>query len=122
MASAKQLQLPEYAYSLQFATKTNRPDKVSPQHQVSVRSNYDLSEKLQLNLWLRYVSSVDFYRIPGYVTMDAKLAHRPLKNVELFVVGQNLFSQNHREFSADFLPSFPVYIPRGVYAGAEWRF
>lgn len=101
---------------------TGSADKVSPQHQVSVRSNYDLSEKLQFNLWLRYVSSVDFYRIPSYLTMDAKLVHRPLKNVELFVVGQNLFSQNHREFSADFLPSFPVYIPRGVYAGAEWRF
>ncbi|MBS0300391.1 MAG: TonB-dependent receptor [Proteobacteria bacterium] len=106
----------------QIDPTTGSADKVSPHHQVSVRSNYDFSEKSQLNLWLRYVSSVDFYGIPGYVTMDAKLVHRPVKNVELFVVGQNLFSQNHREFVADFLPSLPTTIPRGVYAGAEWRF
>lgn len=106
----------------QIDPTTGSADKVSPQHQVSVRSNYDLSEKSQFNLWLRYVSAVDFYRIPGYVTMDAKLVHRPLKNVELFVVGQNLLSQNHREFVADFLPSLPTTIPRGVYAGVEWRF
>ena len=106
----------------QIDPATGSADKVSPQHHVSVRSHYDFSEKLQLNLWLRYVSGVDFYRIPGYVTMDAKLVHRPLKNVELFVTGQNLFSQNHRESVSDFLPSLPVTIPRGVYAGAEWRF
>ncbi|MBX9916336.1 MAG: TonB-dependent receptor [Nitrosomonas sp.] len=106
----------------QLDPTTGSANKVSPHHQISLRSNYDFSEKLQLNLWLRYVSSVDFYRIPGYVTMDAKLVHRPVKNVELFVVGQNLFSQNHREFVGDFIPSLPVTIPRGVYAGAEWRF
>ncbi len=101
---------------------TGSADKVSPRHQVSVRSHYDFSEKLQINLWLRYTSSVDFYRIPGYVTMDAKVVHRPTKNVELFVAGQNLFSQNHREFVSDFIPSLPAALPRGVYAGVEWRF
>lgn len=42
--------------------------------------------------------------------------------MELFLVGQNLLSQNHREFVTDFIPSLPTHIPRGVYAGAEWRF
>lgn len=106
----------------QFDPTTGSADTVSPQHQVSARSNYDFSDRLQLNLWLRYVSSVDFYHLPGYTTMDAKAVYRPRKNVELFVVGQNLFSQNHREFVSDFIPSFPAYIPRGVYAGVEWRF
>ncbi|WP_240143521.1 TonB-dependent receptor [Nitrosomonas sp. JL21] len=96
--------------------------KITPQHQISMRSNYDLSERLQFNLWLRYVSSVDLYRIPGYVTMDAKLIFKPTKNTELFLVGQNLFSQNHHEFVSDFIPTVQAYIPRGIYAGAQWRF
>ncbi len=96
--------------------------KANPQHLLSVRSNYDLSEKLQFNLWLRYTSGVSIYNIPGYATMDAKLVYRPTKNTELFVVGQNLFSQNHREYVSDFIPLVPVVIPRGVYAGAQWRF
>ncbi len=101
---------------------TGSADKVSPQHQVSFRSNYDFSEKIQLNLWLRYVSSIDLYNIPSYVTMDTKLAFRPTKNVELFLVGQNLLSENHREIVSDFIPSVPTTIPRGIYVGAAWRF
>jgi len=101
---------------------TGSANKVSPQHQVSLRSNYDVSERMQFNLWLRYVSKVDFYHIPDYITMDTRLSFKPVKNFELFLVGQNLLSQNHKEFASDFIPSFPTTIPRGVYAGAEWRF
>ncbi len=106
----------------QLDPTTGSADKVSPQHQVSLRSNYDLSERIQLNLLLRYVSSVDLYNIPGYVTMDTKLAFKPIKNVELFLVGQNLFSKNHREINSDFIPSLPANIPRGIYAGVNWHY
>ena len=54
--------------------------------------------------------------------MDAKLAWKPVRNVEFFLVGQNLFSQNHRESQSDFIPSLPTRIPRGIYAGATLRF
>ncbi len=106
----------------QIDATTGSADKVSPQHQVSFRSNYDLSERVQINLWLRYVSSVDLYNIPSYVTMDTKLVFRPTKNVELFLVGQNLLSENHREIVSDFVSSVPTNIPRGIYVGAAWRF
>ncbi len=101
---------------------TGGADKISPQHRLSLRSNYDFSEKLQLNLWLRYVDAIPFYNISDYVTMDAKLLYKPLKNTEIFIVGQNLFSQNHREFVADTIPTIAAMIPRGVYAGVQWRF
>ncbi|HNP27303.1 MAG TPA: TonB-dependent receptor, partial [Nitrosomonas sp.] len=106
----------------QFDPTTGSADKVSPQHQLSLRSNYDISEKLQINLWLRYTSKLAFYDIPDHVTMDAKLAFKPVKNVELFLVGQNLFSEHHREFVSDIIPSMPARIPRGIYVGAQWRF
>lgn len=106
----------------QIDPTTGSADKVSPQHQVSLRSHYDFSDKIQFNLWLRYVSKVAFYNIPDYITMDTKLVYKPRKNVELFLVGQNLLSQNHREFVSDFIPSLATHIPRGVYAGVEWRF
>ncbi|MCP5245622.1 MAG: TonB-dependent receptor [Burkholderiales bacterium] len=106
----------------QLDPTTGSAAKVNPQHQVSLRSNYDLSDKIQFNLWLRYVSSVDFFNIPSYVTMDAKLAFKPVRNVELFLVGQNLLKQNHNESVSAFIPLVPSSIPRGIYVGAEWRF
>lgn len=110
------------ALSKQFDATTGGADKANPHHQLSFRSNYDISDKIQLNLWLRYVSGIAFYNIPSYVTMDTKLAYRPVKNVELFLVGQNLLTQNHREYVSDFIPTTPSRIPRGIYVGAQWRF
>ena len=106
----------------QLDPSTGGASKVNPQHQLSVRSNYDLFEKLQLNLWLRYTSKIAFYDIPSNITMDAKLAFKPVKDIELFLVGQNLFSESHRELASDFMPSAPALIPRGIYVGAQWRF
>ncbi len=106
----------------QFDGSTAGADKSTPQHQVSFRSNYDFSDRLQLNLWLRYNSRMPLYNLPDFITMDGKLAYKPYKNTELFVVGQNLFSQLHQESVGDFLPSIPVLIPRGVYGGVQWRF
>jgi len=101
---------------------TGGADKANPQHQFSFRSNYDVTDKLQLNLWLRYTSGIPLYNIPGYVTMDSKLVYRPVKNIDLFIVGQNLFSKNHQETLSDFIFSQPAYIPRGVYGGIRWQF
>lgn len=105
-----------------FDPTTGGAAKTNPQHQVSLRSNYDISDRLQLNLWLRYTSAIGFYNIPGYVTMDTKLAFKPVKDVELFLVGQNLFSEYHREFVSDTIPWVPAAIARGIYAGARWQF
>jgi len=106
----------------QLDSTSGGADKANPHQQFSLRSNYDFSERLQLNLWLRYVSGLTFYHIPNYVTMDAKLAWKPINNTEVFVVGQNLLSQHHQESQSDFIPSIPTRIPRGIYAGIEWRF
>ena len=92
----------------------------NPHHQLSFRSNYDLSDKVEFNLWLRYVSNLPFYNIKDYVTMDARFAWKPVQNVELYLVGQNLLTQNHRESQSDFIPSLPTRIPRGIYVGATY--
>ncbi|MDH5480054.1 MAG: TonB-dependent receptor [Nitrosomonas sp.] len=108
--------------SQQFDATTGGADRANPHHQLSLRSNYDVSEKVQLNLWLRYVSRIAFYNIPSYVTMDTNITWKPIQNIELFLVGQNLFAQHHREYVSDFIPTTPVRIPRGVYMGARWKF
>ncbi|MDR4513188.1 MAG: TonB-dependent receptor [Nitrosomonas sp.] len=94
----------------------------NPRHQLSLRSNYDLTERLQFNLWLRYVDKLAFYNISDYVTMDAKMSWKPVRNIEFFLVGQNLFSEHHRESQSDFIDTVPARIPRGIYTGARLDF
>jgi len=109
-------------FSKTFDAATGGADKANARHLLSFRSNYDITDKLELNLWLRYTSKIAFFNIPDFVTMDAKLVWKPVRNLDLFVVGQNLFSHQHREFVADSLSAIPAMVPRGVYAGAQLRF
>lgn len=107
---------------VEIDASTGGAGKANPHHQMSLRSNYDLSDRLQFNLWLRYVDELPFYAISDYVTMDAKMSWRPVRNIEFFLVGQNLFSQNHRESQSDFINTVASRIPRGIYTGVRWDF
>jgi len=101
---------------------TGGANGANPHHQFSLRSNYDLTERLQFNLWLRYVDRLSFYNISDYITMDVKISWKPVKDIEFFLVGQNLFEENHRESQSDFIDTIPARIPRGIYTGIRWDF
>ncbi len=90
-----------------------------PTQQVMLRSSHDLTEKATLDLQLRYVDQSP--SVPSYVTADFRLAYRPRPDLELSVVGQNLFDSQHPEISDQ--PLTPSYeVPRGFYGKITWNF
>jgi iron complex outermembrane receptor protein len=91
----------------------------SPQHQVSVQSAFDLSKRLQLDLDYRFVSALPGLMVPAYSTGDTRLGWRFSRQVELSLVGQNLFQPWHLEYG-DSEPGPPVGIRRSVYARLTW--
>lgn len=96
-----------------------------PQHQFSLRSGFDLSRQLTLNLWLRgtdRLASIDGVSIPGYVTMDARLAWKPVKNLELALVGRNLFENHHAEFIPEYINTQSSEVVRSVYGKLTWQY
>lgn len=56
-----------------------------------------------------------------YVTLDIRLAWRPLQALEFALVGQNLLDRRHGEFEQEIFP-FLTEIERGVYGVVNWRF
>jgi outer membrane receptor protein involved in Fe transport len=60
----------------------------------------ELPGNLGLDVGVRYVSSLPAPSVPGYIGLDVRLQWRPIKNVELAVVGQNLVDRRHPEFGA----------------------
>jgi iron complex outermembrane recepter protein len=87
----------------------------SPHNQISLRSIMDLKKNFELDLWGRYVDSLTAQNVDSYITMDARLAWRPSKTLEVAVVGQNLFDESHPEFEPQFLQTIPTEVERGVY-------
>jgi iron complex outermembrane receptor protein len=94
----------------------------SPQHQISVRSLMRLPGNLELDLWGRYTDRLPAIAIPGYFNLDVRLGWKPVKNVEISVVGQNLLDTRHPEFSSTTVPLNGSEIQRGAYVKVVWRY
>lgn len=94
----------------------------SPRHQGSLRSSMDLGRGVELDLWIRYVDRLHFFAIDRYVTVDARLAWKPVRNLELSLVGRNLADSHHPEFNSLILPTAPTEVERSYYGKVTWRF
>ncbi len=73
-----------------------------PRFLVALRSAFDITPEVELDVWFRYTDSasgiVAAQAIPSYVTLDARLAWKPHKNVELAFIANNLNDAQHPEF------------------------
>jgi iron complex outermembrane recepter protein len=98
----------------------------SPHHQAEVQSLFNLPKRLEFDATYRYVSALPAQTsipagpfVHAYSTADARLGWHWLPNVDLSVVGQNLFQPYHFEFGGDNGPL--IGIRRTVYAQITWR-
>ncbi len=105
-------------------------ESVSPQHQFSIQSAININKDLQLNLWARYIDSlkaskdmlsINEMSVDAYLTLDANVSWRPVENLELMLVGQNLLNSSHLEYVSEF--STPMTeIERSVYGKMTYHF
>jgi len=101
-------------------------ETADPQHQFSIRSSMDLPENISFDAGLRWVdelhnnSGATVGTVPSYFELDARLAWRPVKSLELSIVGQNLLHDQHPEYG------YPTpgreEIVRSVYGKISWEF
>jgi len=104
-------------------TSSRKQTGSNPHHQLSLRCLMDLPHDVTLDLWMRYVDSLPELKIDSYVTADVRLAWKPLKSLEIAVVGRNLFEAHHSEFGQDiFTSTVPTSVERGVYGKVTWSF
>ena len=92
-----------------------------PQHQFLIQSMINLPANLELDSVLRYVDNLNQRGplVPSYVSLDLRLGWRPIANLEVAIVGQNLLDKRHPEFGA---PATRQEIPRSIYGKLTWQF
>ncbi|MEE9424700.1 MAG: TonB-dependent receptor, partial [Methylococcales bacterium] len=99
----------------------------SPQQRVSLRSSMSPWKNIDLDVLFRYVDTNTAVGIFGstaisdYVSMDIRLAWRPINNLELSLVGQNLLANQHLEYLQEVITT-PTEIDRGFYGKLTWQF
>lgn len=95
----------------------------SPVNQVYFQSSWDIGNHWQYDLIGRYVDVLSGSAIPKYVVMDMRLAWLGRKNLEVAVVGRNLFNGYYPEFST--VPMSGVGVTEvgpQVYGQVTWRY
>ena len=94
---------------------------MNPKHQVSVRSSIDLQDDLELDLNFRWVDSLPSIQGADYFSGGARLGWRPVPNVELSIVGNDLLAPQHSEFAPVFLDT-QSDVERSVYGKVTLEF
>ena len=95
-----------------------------PKHQFSLRSYMNFPHRVELDLWMRYISGLPVAvpataaRLPGYTTFDIRLGWSPSDDLEFSIVGQNLPEEQHAEFPS----TQQEEVRRGVYGKVRWSF
>ena len=112
-----------------FRAMAEVTEKQSPQNNFYIRSSFDLPHNVDFDLILRYVDQLPGYSttllgatsvnagVKSYLTLDARLAWRATKNLEIAVIGQNLFDSHHPENFA----TTQIEVERGVYGQVTYR-
>ena len=90
----------------------------STRHNVVIQSSWEISKSLQADISFRYVSSLPDQKVRAYSTADARLGWQIGHNLDLALVGQNLFQPHHAEYGGD--PGPLVEIRRGAYVRLTW--
>jgi len=103
-------------------TISERSEGWSPQNQFSLRSYFDLTENLELDAGVRYVDRLSELDIGSYTGFDLRLGWRPLDDLEISIVGQNLLQRRHAEFVPDFGNTSSTEVEQSVYLQLSWRF
>ena len=101
-----------------------------PQHMFNVRSYYNITDDLEFDAALYYVTSLDDAvnvvdntprPIDSYLKGDLRLGWRPMDGLELSLAGLNLIEGDHDEF-IDSRFNRASLIGRSYYGKATWHF
>jgi iron complex outermembrane receptor protein len=71
-----------------------------PAHTWQLRSTLNISPQSELDITLRHVAALPNPAVPAYTDLDARIGWKLRRDLELSVMGQNLFGGRHAEFGS----------------------
>ena len=99
-----------------------------PEHQGFLRSTLDLPWQLEVDATLYVTGEIEARTlarrpaIPAHARGDLRVGWRPRDDLELSVLGQDLFESDHPEGATTFLGRPIVEVPRRVSGRVTWSF
>lgn len=116
------LEMQLHRRSASTSTTAEDAEGESPEQQLSLRTSFNLTDRVDLDTWVRYVDALPAQNLDDYVTLDTRLAWRPRQGLELSVIGQNLLNSSQLQFKPEILSNTPTQAERGLYVKLQWEF
>jgi len=92
-----------------------------PSYQASLRSEMNLSPRVEFDVGLRAVGRVSPTNVPAYVEADARIGWRITDQVALSLNGYNLLHSDHLEVINPATATV-MAIPRSAYVSLRWEY
>jgi iron complex outermembrane receptor protein len=89
-----------------------------PTHQWMLRSAFDITPRHEFDVMVRHIGALPDPGVPAYTAVDARLAWRPRRDLELSVTLNNLLDAKHPEFGT---PATRSEFERSVFLKMLWR-
>jgi len=102
--------------SLDITAIASRGD--DPAWQAQLRSQWDITDRLQFDVAARAVDKLDLSGVPGYVAVDARLGWELTDEIDISIAGYNLFDDRHIE---SFDAGRQREIGRSAIVRVRWR-
>ncbi|HEX2222894.1 MAG TPA: TonB-dependent receptor [Thermoanaerobaculia bacterium] len=96
-----------------------RAEGNDPSHRFLLRSQIDLTDRLELDFNLRHVDELPFPEVPSYTELDLRLGWQANDRLELSLVGVNLLDDSHPELGP---AASREEVERSVYGRVLWTF
>jgi iron complex outermembrane receptor protein len=100
------------------ATGTTGLATSDPSNFWQLRSSFDIAEGKELDVMMRHVGALSMPALPAYTAVDMRYGWKLRRDLELSLLGQNLFDPKHAEYGA--APVRAVY-ERALYVKLVWR-
>ncbi len=92
-----------------------------PEHQVNLNSKMNLPHNLQFDTYLYWMDEVPNQVTDSRLRLDLRLGWRATENIDLSLVGQNLLTDEEKEWSAGLGAPAGLH-SRSAYAKLTWKF
>lgn len=98
-------------------------ENVIPRHQALLRTTWNPTPRLEVDVTGRFVDRLTNTDIKSYTTADCRLGFELFDGFQLFAAGQNLIGPAHIEFDSPLpIQSLKASTERTISLGANWKF
>ena len=96
-------------------------ETLSADHEANIRSHMNLPNQWYLDFWVRYMSELEDAGVGSHTALDVRVAKKIGKDLEVSLVGQNLFDKQRLEFTEKFSGLGETEVQRAWYLQLRWQ-